>query len=265
VTEAFGAAAFDVAGARAPRITQTLLRVNNTRGERVIGVTFVDADGGQSAATVARETAAALAPRMPAVAAGPALTITMRYEDPAGLLAAQDRLAAALPGLPELALLEAALTSRRLDWTLTEGLFTVESGYAERVDLGPAMRAWDAEAEKLEAAAGQAETTGEPLDQVRAAVWRSDARLWRDMAALSRAVYTARIDEQSAGPAWIVDRVRQFYAEESLRREWTVRPGETRQLQASILGWRYDRLALAAAGGLLLVVIVFATAAFVAR
>lgn len=265
VTEAFGADVFAVPGARPPRVTQALLRVGNAAGERQLSVTFIDADRGQSAAAVARETVAALAPRAPVVVAGPALTITLRYDNPAGLLAAQDRLAAALPDLPELALLMAALSSRSLDWTLTEGLLTRERGYMERVDLGPAVRTWDAEAEKLERAAAGAEVTGQPLDQVRAAVWRSDARLWRDMGALSRAVYTVRVDEQGDGPEWIVSRVRQVYTEGSLQREWTVRPGETRQLEASILGWRYDRLALAAVAAALLVVVVFVTAALIVR
>jgi hypothetical protein len=265
MAEAFGPEAATAPGARAPRITQTLLRVTNARGERAVGVLFIDSDGGKSAAALAQEAAAALADRAPVVVAGPALTITLRYGDTPSLLASQDRLVAALPDLPELALLRAALSTRHLDWPVTEGLVTLESGYQERVDLGPAVRAWDAEAEKLESAARQAEATGEPLDQVRAAVWRSDARLWRDLAALSRASYAARVDEQGAGPEWIVARARQFYDEDSLRREWIMRPGETRQLEASILGWRWDRLALAAAMGLLAVVIVFAGAALVAR
>jgi hypothetical protein len=127
------------------------------------------------------------------------------------------------------------------------------------------VRAWDAEAEKLEAGAREAEATGQPLDQVRAAVWRSDARLWRDLSALSRAVYATRVDEIGAGPEWIVARARQFYAEDSLQREWSVRPGETRQLQASIVGWRWDRLALAAALAVLVVVIIFVGAALIVR
>ena len=70
------------------------------------------------------------------VAAGPALTVTLSYADPSALLAAQDWLAAALPDLPELALLDAALSTRYLAWPVSEGLVAVESGYKERVDLG---------------------------------------------------------------------------------------------------------------------------------
>jgi hypothetical protein len=265
VTEVFGADALAAPGARPPRITQMLVRVSNARGERQIAAEFVDADGGAAAAALTQEAAAALANRAPVIAAGPALTITLRYTATPELLTMQDRLAAALPDLPELALLRAALSTRRLDWPLKEGPVTLESGYRERVDLGPATQAWDAEAEKLETASAAAAATGESLDAVRAAVWRSDARKWRDLSALSRAVYQTRVDEQGDGPEWLVSRVHRYYDEGSLSREWSVRPGETRQLEASILGWRYDRLALAAALALLLVVIVFAGAALLAR
>jgi hypothetical protein len=265
VTEAFGPDALALPGARPPRVTQSLLRVSNARGQRALSVHFVDARRGEAATEIAQETAGAVANRAAVVTAGPALTITLGYNDTASLLATQDRLVAALPDLPELALLKAALTTRHLDWPLLERPVTIESGYQERVDLGPAVRAWDAEAEKLEAGAREAEATGQPLDQVRAAVWRSDARLWRDLSALSRAVYTVRVAEARAGPDWIVARAHQFYQEGSLRREWSIRPGETRQLEAAILGWRWDRLALAAALAVLLVVIVFVAAALVVR
>ena len=265
VTQAFGADALALPGARPPRITQSLLRVSNSRGLRALSIQFVDARRGEAATALAQETTTALATRAAVVTAGPTLTITLPYDDAADLLAAQDRLAAALPDLPELALLEAALTTRHLDWPLTEGRVTLENGYRERVDLRPVMRAWDAEAEKLEAAAREAEATGQPLDQVRAAIWRSDARLWLDLSALSRAIYTARVDEVGAGPDWIVARAHQFYEEGSLRREWSVRPGETRQLEAAIVGWRWDRLALAAALAILVVLIVFVGATLIMR
>ena len=265
VTEAFGAEAFALPAARPPRITQALLHVSNAAGKRTLAIRFIDAADGAAAAAVAQEAAAALSGRAAVIAAGPALTITLRYDDTAALLATQDRLAAALPDLPELALLRAALSTRHLDWPLVEGPVTLERGYQERVDLGPAAQAWDAEAEKLAAAARAAEATGQPLDQVKAAVWRSDARQWQDLAALSRAVYDARVDEQSAGPEWLVARAHQFYQEGSLQRQWSVRPGETRQLQASILGWRWDRVALAAALGVVLLVVVFVAAALIVR
>ena len=181
------------------------------------------------------------------------------------MLAAQDWLAAALPDLPELALLDAALSTRYLAWPVSEGLVAVESGYKERVDLGPAVKVWDDQATRLDDAAARAGASTEVLDQVRAAVWQGDARLWRDLAGLSRATYEVRVDEQGAGPDWLVTRARQFYEEGSLQRRWTIRPGETRQLEASILGWRYDRLALAAALALVGVVVVFSAAALVAR
>lgn len=239
--------------------------MENARGQRNLRFDLVDAAGGEAAAKLIRETAAALGDAAPLVAAGPALTITLRYDDPGELMAAQNRLAAALPDLPELALLRSALSTRHLAWPLTSSPIAQESGYQERVDLSECVRAWDGEAARLEAAAAQAEATGEALDQVRAAIWRGDARLWRDLPGLSRAVYRVQVDEQGAGPEWLVTRAREFYREGSLAREWSIRPGETRQLEASILGWRYDRLALAGLIAILIVLTVFVSAALIVR
>jgi hypothetical protein len=263
--EAFGADVFALPDVRPPRITQSLLRVRNARGQRVLALSLVDADGGKSAAATAREAADAIGSRAPVVVAGPALTVTLAYADTPELLAAQDRLAAALPRQPELALLGAALSTRYLAWSLSESLVSLESGYRERVDLAPAVRVWDGEAAKLDAAADKAQASGDALDQVRAAVWRGDARLWRELSALSRATYEVQVDEQGSGPDWLVTRAHEFYREGSLHRQWTIRPGETRQLEASILGWRYDRLVLAAALALVATAIVFVVAALIVR
>jgi hypothetical protein len=118
------------------------------------------------------------------------------------------------------------------------------------VDLSSSAAAWNAEATKLEAAAAEAAGSSEPLDRIRAALWRADARAWRDLAALSKATYSVELREQGAGPDWLQARVHEFYREGSLGRQWVVRPGETRQLETAVLGWRYDRVALAAAAAL---------------
>jgi hypothetical protein len=204
------------------------------------------------------------------------------------LLDAQNRLAATLPPTPELALLSAALTSRRLAWPEEANLLGRLSRYEERVDLGHSLARWDAEAAKLDAAAdaavqgaglpaatAHAATHGAPngarlaevvadeasaaaLNTVRAAIWRADARAWRDLGALSRATYQIELRGQGAGPDWLQARVHQFYQEGRLDREWVIRAGETRQLEAAVLGWRYDRLALAAGAILLAALVGFA-------
>ena len=86
-------------------------------------------------------------------------------------------------------------------------------------------------------------------------LWRADARAWRDLAALSRATYEVELREQGAGPEWLQAHVHRFYREGTSGREWVVRAGETRQLEAAVLGWRYDRLALAAGAALLVTVL----------
>jgi hypothetical protein len=167
------------------------------------------------------------------------------------MVSAQGRVAAALPQMPEMALLSSALSSRRLGWPEDANFAARTARYEERVDLARSAATWNAEAETLEAAATKAEASGERLDGLRAQLWRADARAWRDLAALSRVTYRVELQERGAGPEWLLARVHRFYREGSVEREWVVRAGETRQLEASVLSWRYDRVALAAGAALL--------------
>lgn len=288
IETAFGPEVLQHPEGQRPAISQSLLHVRSwptasgsTRRE--ISLQLIDgAEPGSAAATI-QETTAALQRVTPVIAAGNALTLTLTYADSEALLESQHKLAAALPRLPELALLSSALTPRRLAWPEQIGPLTRTAHYEERVDLSPSTAAWAAEAEKLEAAASEVADTNvtevtatadadtptapsaETLDQVRAALWRADARAWRDLVALSRATYTVELHEQGAGPEWLQRRVHEFYHEGSLSREWVIRAGETRQLEAAILGWRYDRVALAAAAAVVLVVLAFVGLALLIR
>jgi hypothetical protein len=161
--------------------------------------------------------------------------------------------------------LSSALTTRRLAWPEEAGLLNRTSRYEERVDLSRAATTWNAEAAKLKAAADEAAQSDEPLERVRAAVWAADARAWRDLGSLSRATYTVELREQGAGPDWLQARVHEFYREGAVDREWVVRAGETRQLETAILGWRYDRVALAAVAVLLAAALTAALLWFVSR
>lgn len=257
IQEAFGPEALELPNARPPAITQSLVSIRSRRDSRDISLHLIDGAVSGSAAMLIQDTAASLRRVAPVLAAGNALTVTLAYTDPVAMLAAQHKLAAALPRLPELALLSSALTSRRLAWPEDAGLLTRTSRYEERVDLSRSVAVWDAEAGKLGAAAGRAAQSNEALDGVRAALWQADARAWRDLGPLSRATYTVELQEQGAGPEWLQARVHQFYLEGSIGREWLIRAGETRQVEAAVLGWRYDRVALAAgAAGLLAVLAV---------
>lgn len=250
--ETFGPEVLALPDARPPSVTQVLLTIATRPAGRQISLNLVDADQGRSAAELIRETAEALQRVAPVLSAGTGLTVTLAYTDPAELVAAQARLAAALPRLPELALVSSALTSRRLGWPEEANLVARTSRYEERVDLASCAAAWNAEADKLEAAAADAAGSGDRLDALRASLWRADGRAWRDLAALSRVTYLVALQERGAGPEWLQARVHQLYREGSVEREWIVRAGETRQLEAAILGWRYDRLAMAAGAALLL-------------
>ncbi|MGE5603770.1 MAG: hypothetical protein ACM30E_12015 [Nitrososphaerales archaeon] len=263
--ESFGPEMLQLADARRPAITQALLRVWSRPSGRKISLQLVDDEQGRSADGMIRETVEALRRVAPVAAAGSTLTVTLAYTDPAALLAAQDRLGAALPRLPELALLSSALTTRRLDWPQQAGLLSRTSRYEERVDLSRSAVTWYAEAGKLEAAAAEVAGSSEPLDRIRAALWRADARAWRDLAALSKATYQVELQEQGEGPAWLQARVHQFYREGSVDREWVVRAGETRQLEAGVLGWRYDRVALVAVSAVVLAALAFGLLWFVSR
>lgn len=256
----FGPDVVRLPDARAPLISQSLLNIDSGPAGRRIVLSFVDGDQGASATRLVTQTAEALRNLAPVMTSNSALTVTLAYTDPAALVAAQGRLAAALPHLPELALASAALSSRRLAWPEDANLVARIARYEERVDLSASAAAWDAEAAKLEKAAAAAveragvnpSTFEERLDDLRATLWRADARAWRDLAALSRATYRVELQERGAGPEWLQARVHEFYREGSISREWVVRAGEVRQLEAAVLGWRYDRLALAAGAAVLL-------------
>jgi hypothetical protein len=250
--EAFGPQVLEIPGAGRPAITQALLTVRSRPDGRDFSVRLVDGDNGRSAGEMVKATAGALAGIAPVTYSTRGLTVTLAYSDPAALVAAQGRLAAALPKRPELALIEAALATRRLAWPEQASLVARTSRYEERVDLSRAVAAWEDQARTLEAAAGDAEQSpDQPLGRLQAAIWRGDARAWRDLGALSRATYQVHLREQGAGPEWLLAHVHRFYQEGTLDREWVVRAGETRQLEAAVLGWRYDRLALAAGAALL--------------
>ncbi len=258
LVEAFGAEVLALPDARPPSVSQALLEIRTRPGHREIALQFVDGDRGGSAGEVIAQATGALQRVAPVVSASGGLTVTLTYSDPADLVAAQSRLAAALPPLPEMALLSSALSTRRLAWPEQADLLAWVSRYEERVDLSRSAAVWEGEAAKLEAAAAEAEASGDALNRLRAALWRGDARAWRDLGGLSRVTYRAELREQGAGPEWLQDRVHQFYQEGSTDREWVVRAGETRQLEAAILGWRYDRLALLAGAGVLVTTLVAA-------
>ena len=207
LTSTFGAEVLGLPDAKPPRISQAFVYVDNAPGQRTVRLQLVDSEHGAAASQVIAEAEAALRGFSDVIAGGTALTLTLPYSDPTDLLAWQDRLDALLPDLPELALLSSALSTRHLAWPVNEDIFTRTEGYQERVDLSKSTVAWEMEATKLEQAAEGAESRGQPLDLLRAAIWRDDARAWRDIGDRSRATYRAEVSSSDAGPGWLPVRV----------------------------------------------------------
>lgn len=252
LTSTLGAGILDLPEARPPRISQALLNVSNAPGRRAVRLQLMDNEQGAAASRLISEADKTLRGLSGVVSNGTVLTLTLTYHDPSDVLSWQDRLNAALPDLPELALLSSALSTRHLAWPIDEDILTRTYGYQERVDLSKGIQAWEREAARLDQAADQAESSGQPLDLLRAAIWRDDARSWRNIGLHSRAIYSAEVSGTDSGPSWLLDLVHRRYREGRSQRQWMVEAGEVRQLEASVLAWRYDRLVLMLAATLLL-------------
>lgn len=252
LTSMLGPDVLRVSNGRPPRITQAHLHVANAPGLRTVTLKLMDNEHGVKASQVVSEAATALLGLADVLADGTAITLTLKYDDPIALLAWQDRLGAVLPDLPELDLLTSALSSRDLAWPVTANLLTRTHSYRENVDLRRSTLAWETEAARLEKAADEAGATGEPLSLLRAAIWRDDARAWREIGARSRAVYRVEVSGRDTGPDWLLKRVHRLHHEDTAQRQWVVRAGEVRQLEASALAWRYDHLIVFIAAMLIL-------------
>lgn len=252
LTSTFGPDILSVSSGRPPRISQALLYVDNATGLRTVRLHLMDNEQGTAASQLISEAATALRGFSDVVAKGTAITLTLSYDDPFALLAWQDRLNAVLTDLPELDLLSSALSTRDLAWPVAESILTRTHSYRESVDLRSSTLAWETEAAKLDKVADEAAATGEPLNLLRAAIWRDDARAWRDIGIRSRAVYHVEVSGSDMGPEWLLERVHRLHREGTSQRQWVVRAGEVRQLEASALAWRYDRLALVLAAMLML-------------
>jgi hypothetical protein len=218
VAEAYGPDAITRADAPPPWAQQAAVTVTTAPGERSISLQLTGGDRAAISALLA-DTVAALNTLSPARAStsGEQITLTVPFTDSQGLLAAQARLAAALPNAPELALLSAALLPRRLAWETEPGLLGSTERYVEHVDLGPAWRAWEARAGQLQAASLAESAAGDEdqkLARLQRAFWADDAAAWRKLAAESQANYRAKV------------------AAVGQDRHWEVSAGDTRVLEA---------------------------------
>ena len=202
VAEAYGPAAVTRADAPPPRANQAAVTVTTAPGERRINLRLTGGDPAAIGALLA-DAAATLATLPPARvdARGDQITIALPFTDSRELMAAQARLAAALPDKPELALLAAALQPRQLTWEKRSTLLGSSERYVEQPDLGPAWQTWEARADQLEAASlrDAAAAANPKLAQLQRAFWADDAAAWRKLAAESQGNYQVQVAASGAG------------------------------------------------------------------
>jgi hypothetical protein len=149
--------------------------------------------------------------------------------------------AAALPSRAELALLYAALASPAVSYDKQSLPFAIVEQYREEVDLRLASSACAELAAQLDAASRDDGAADARVASVQRRIWAGDADAWRKFCARSRALYRIRLESASS------------------ERQWEVPVGETRVLETSATRWRYDRLAWAA-GGVVLLIVAFVAA-----
>lgn len=237
VTEAFGADVIVAPSGAAPRIQQALVSVSTTPTGRRIEMQVVGTAG--RAGPLLAEAAQALAGVGQVEVGADRLALFLPDIDVGSLLAAQAAAAEALAGMPELALLAAALSPAQQARQIETLPFLTIERYVEAADLGPARAQWEAQAQRLEAAAAAA-SAGEDashaaqLGRVQATLWIRDAAAWRALVERSRATYRVMLATQAEV------------------RTWELFAGEARTLTAEARSWRADRLAWVAGGSALL-------------
>jgi len=244
IVEAFGPMAVTLQSLPPPFTTQALVSVTTTPTERIFGVQL-SGDGAAPAASLAQAAQALSAcPPTRIVAAGVQLTVTLTYTGAAELRESQACLAAALPSIPELTLLAAALAPQQLEREIMQDPFKATERYVERVDLGSALRAWESLAAQLELAsqgegpAAVALLADPRLAQLQRAFWAEDAAAWRSLADRSRVSYRVEMNAVQAD------------------RGWEVRPGEARTLEATAGQLRWKQIAAVAVAAAFLLVLV---------
>lgn len=247
VAGAFGPAAAMLPGAPPPRARQILIAVSTQPAHRAITVHFAGVDDPAGLRALLERAAAALQAVPGAQLSAGADSLSIRFDFRTGpeLAAMQARLAAALPGDPELALLSAVLSPQWIWWQTHEDLLRPTVHYGEHADLLPAWLRWQALAGRLEApAAGTVITsttavtaTAAALAHVQRALWSADAASWRAVMADSRVDYHAQVTPAAAA------------------REWEIPAGGARVLTVTASAILMDRARWLAGAAILLLVV----------
>jgi hypothetical protein len=235
IVSLYGSQAAILPGASPPLVSQTSITVTTSLEGRRIAILFGRGRNLKQASHLARQTSDALRLQGRAQVAASANSVTITLPVPPGPaeIELQQGLAAALPDVPELALLRSVLTdSRGFESTYTSLLRSTWS-YTERVDLESALQLWQEIATRFELA--QAESLqalpaaqAHQVQQIQRALWDADAVAWHRFAANSRVDY---LFEQSTSDT---------------ARAWQVRAGETREMFVEKSRWNFNSIRWAA-------------------
>jgi hypothetical protein len=276
ISDTFGAESIDILALRAPLAGQALVTVETTlevppgdprpqgaaglAGKRKVTESLVDGRNPKALAALIGQAAEAWGSvRGVTVESGPDwVSVEYAFSDESQLADIQARISRMLPNIPELALMSAALAPGALALEAGQTDFQNAWRYNEAVDLAPAADAWQRRADEVRFAgvrlappppdavaldpnpeSGQNEpaasgvTTGTlgtrmDLGDLQRAIWNANAAGWEKLAEHSYAQYVVHLGE--SGPS----------------RQWQVQAGMQRTLEAETVGWRADRLALAA-------------------
>ncbi len=135
------------------------------------------------------------------------IIIDIPFGDGDELLNRQQTLAAAIPRHPEWTLLANVLSPQSLSWSQVEERWRTSDMYEENVSLVAAVAALGVQAQALDETASALDPS-DPLDALRADIWRAEADVWRRLADNNRALFTLTLYPNPGAPTvqtWSLD------------------------------------------------------------
>lgn len=193
-------------------------------GHRRIEITAVPREGGESlvqdlqnALTAADAGAVTLAGTQP-----PVIQVDLSFGDAGELRQRQQRLADSLTDEPEWTALKAMLEPERLEWRRNDVRWRSQDSWNEQVSLVDVAAVLGQQAQALDQAAGNLDTTDE-LNVLLADLWRAEAETWRRLGENNRARFTLTLQPEPGAP---------------IVRTWSIAAGETTTMTGSATQYR---------------------------
>jgi len=168
------------------------------------------------------------------------IVIDLSFDSDDDLLEKQRALAAAVPPEPEWTLLSAVLLPQSLTWDREEERWVTTDTYSENVSLVASVADIGVEALALEQAANSLDLA-DPLNTLRATIWRAEADVWRRLAENNGARFTLIMDP-SPGPP--------------VAQTWSLDPGEQVLMTGSARQYHILPVILAAVGVYIAIVLI---------